>query len=582
MIYSNESSSIERVIDVGIITIVPTEVEALFNTLAIVRNAYEPVSSPLQYWRTSYRSTSSGRALSIIVSILGGEAGNTEVAIATSYFLRDWYPKLVCLVGIAAGTPGKTRIADVVMPNKVHDRTIKVFENGVYRVRGRTYARNDTIDRMLKILPLTGDHFLPALNLAVKDDIAHAVEIARERYLPSSQFDGRPRIIDGSIASDNVLIRDPAYFNGILDSTDEKCRAGEMESAGFVLACQRERIDFPWLVVRGISDFGDSAKDDSFQLLAAKAACTALKLFIEKTLTIDALPLNPRALRSTSTLEFNLVRQLRDAFAAKRWKEVCRIGAVISRPLWLSGNTMLRYEIGELVENAAAFSNNTPLRAMALIDDLGWTAIKLGKEAQAEKHILDGIRLAKESADNYFVAKGYRHLASLYRQKSNITVAESYLANARDATSRITDQEQRGEMDSALLVSTAKLQMESLHYPEAINLLQQALDSFKKSNDLEREVKIYALLAHCSEKLGKPKEAEKFYLTGQTKAREAGRFDEFSQNTQGLILLLPKGDLARCKSLAQEVYDFAITNGLWDAARIWREKYDLSDSPKKA
>lgn len=264
MIYDDMLMISDRAIDVGVITIVPTEIEALFSALSITRDAYEPAGSPLRYWRTSYQSSSSGRPLSIVVSILGGETGNVEAAIATTQFLRDWYPRLICLVGIAAGIEDKTRIGDVVIPNKVHDRTIKVFENGQYRVRGRTYTRNDTLDRMLKVSPLVHKDFLRQLRQIAQDDLKHALSVAKTKGMFPKSFEGKPRIIDGSIASDNVLIRDTTYFHGVLASTDEKCRGGEMEAAGFVLACQREQIDFPWLIVRGISDFGNNAKDDSF------------------------------------------------------------------------------------------------------------------------------------------------------------------------------------------------------------------------------------------------------------------------------------------------------------------------------
>lgn len=579
---ASDLTTIGRAVDVGIITIVPTEVEALFDTLAISRERYEPVESPLRYWRASYRSTYSRRSLSIVVSILGGEAGNTEAAIATAHFLRDWYPKLMCLVGLAAGIEGKMRIGDVVIPNKVHDRTIKVFENGRYRIRGRTDTRNDTLDRMLKVSPLSSNDCLAALRVATNEDISRAMTVAREKSLSTEQFNGELRIMDGSIASDNILIRDPTYFHSILDSTDEKCRGGEMEAAGFVLACQRERTDFPWLVVRGISDFGDSKKDDSFQLLAAKAACATLRLFIEKTLMIEALPPNPRALRSESTLEFNLVRQVREAFSAKRWKEVCRLGGALSRPLWLSGHAALRYEIGRLVEDAAAFSNDRAARAAALIDDLGWTAIKLGQGAQGEKHIQDGIRLATECADHYLVAKGYRHLASLQRQTGDLEATESYLVNSKKAVERITDEEQRSEMISTLQVSVAKLQAGRGNYPKAVKLLRDALRAFLDAGDSEREVKVYAQLAHCSEMMGDTEEAQRLYVTGRAKAQEAGRFDEFAQNTRGVIALVGKNEPERGKALAREVYDYALSNGLWDEARKWQEEYHLSEMTKSA
>lgn len=568
---------VDREIDVGIITIVPTEIEALFETLAISREAYETGASPFQYWRTTYRSDSSGRSVSIVVSFLVGDAGNTEAAIAVTHFVRDWYPRIMCLVGITAGLKGKTRIGDVILPNKIHDRTIKVFEQGKYRVRGNSYTRNEIVDRMLKVSPLSTQVFLDAFSRAAGSDIHQATTIALSKNLGVDTFNGHPRILDGSIASDNVLIKDPSYFDGMLDATDEKCRGGEMEAAGFVLACLRERNDFPWLVIRGISDFGDSTKDDSFQLFAAKAACTALRLIIENSLTIDALPTNPRVLRSRSAIEFNIVRQVREAFDRKRWLEVCRSGTVLSRSLWLSGHLELRYEIGLLVENAAAFSNNAQLRARVLIDDLGWTAYRLGNEQKGEKHIRDGIRLARECEDYYIIAKGYRHLASLQRRGGDPQRAETLLGEAQTNAERIGDIEEKSEMLATLKVSRAKLLFVRGFYGEAENLLRTALQDFIDSGDAEREVKVYAQLAQCSEKLNDKPQAEFYYIAGRRKAFEAGRFDEIAENTRGLIHLLEIREPARSKALAREVYEFASSNGLWDEARKWYEECRLSD-----
>lgn len=51
-----------------------------------------------------------------------------------------------------------------------------------------------------------------------------------------------------------------------------------MEAVGVANAC--ERAETPYVVVRGISDFGDERKDDRFHELAAKAAALVARDFI--------------------------------------------------------------------------------------------------------------------------------------------------------------------------------------------------------------------------------------------------------------------------------------------------------------
>ena len=95
----------------------------------------------------------------------------------------------------------------------------------------------------MKVSPLSHKEFLTTLLQTSKEDIRRAKVVAKSKRLIPTGFDTKPHVMDGSIASDNVLIRDSAYFQSILSATDEKCRGAEMEAAGFVLACQKEKFD---------------------------------------------------------------------------------------------------------------------------------------------------------------------------------------------------------------------------------------------------------------------------------------------------------------------------------------------------
>ncbi len=66
-----------------------------------------------------------------------------------------------------------------------------------------------------------------------------------------------------------------------------KIEAGEMEAIGFWTACTRQGVR--WLVVRGISDFGDELKDDRFHVLASAAAAAVTADFIERGLQFPAM-----------------------------------------------------------------------------------------------------------------------------------------------------------------------------------------------------------------------------------------------------------------------------------------------------
>jgi nucleoside phosphorylase len=58
--------------------------------------------------------------------------------------------------------------------------------------------------------------------------------------------------------------------------------AAEMEGSGFARACREHAV--PWLVFRGISDFGDANKSKlgDWKATAALSAATAVVAFLKK------------------------------------------------------------------------------------------------------------------------------------------------------------------------------------------------------------------------------------------------------------------------------------------------------------
>jgi len=563
----------DKNIDVGIITVIPTEIEALFSSLNIDIAAIEEHESPLRYWKINVFSQCSARMLSVVVSFVSGNSGNTEAAITTTNFLRDWYPRLMCLIGISAGINGKVKIGDVVVPYQIHDRCMKVFSDGKYMTRGASYKRVDPLERLLKLHPLSQNEFEVSSETQLSADILASLGIAKNKGMDENEFSGNLSIIDGSLASDNVLIRDSSYFSGILDETDEKCRAGEMEAAGFVRACESEHLGFPWIIFRGISDFGDDRKDDNFQVLAAKSACIAAKLFLEKCLNIEHLPQNPRAVRATRSIDLDILGQLQRAYDLQRWEEVCRIGSVLSRPLWLSGHYEIRLKVGKMVESAAAYCDHKTTRARSMIDDLGWTSYKLDEAEAAGKWIEDGIRLAKEIKDYYSVAKGYRHLASITRRQGDVDAAQAYLNKAKRYISRIVSEQEKSELSNSILLSEGRLLLKRGQLQDSIVLLKQALDSYRSAEDKEREIKVYAILGKAEEGLDRVSKARVHYEEGRLMAMKFGRFDEVANNTSLYIETLSdeqRNDKAR---LVNEVYEYAQQNGLWNEARKWIDNY---------
>lgn len=91
-----------------------------------------------------------------------------------------------------------------------------------------------------------------------------------------------PRL--ATVASGESLIRDPDKFRQLRE-LHGKVETAEMEGAGVFAAC--EAHNKPVLMIRGISDFGDSTKDNRFHQWAAKTAAAVTVDYIAYGLTLE-------------------------------------------------------------------------------------------------------------------------------------------------------------------------------------------------------------------------------------------------------------------------------------------------------
>lgn len=165
---------IDKDIDVGIVTIIPTEIESLFKIMNISEQNLVKINSPFLYYRSTLFSEQCGREISVVVSFINGDAGNVEASICTTHFLQNWHPKLMCMVGISAGIEGKIKIGDVVTPSKIIDRTKKVYKAGKYIPRTENYNRTRVIEQMLKRYKITPEAFFIECNKYILSDIKKA------------------------------------------------------------------------------------------------------------------------------------------------------------------------------------------------------------------------------------------------------------------------------------------------------------------------------------------------------------------------------------------------------------------------
>ena len=86
--------------------------------------------------------------------------------------------------------------------------------------------------------------------------------------------------------------------------------------------------------------------------------------------------------------------------------------------MWYSGHYELRLAVAERVTRAAREIGDVRIQALMLVEDLGWTKIRLNNLSQGEDDIIKGIGLLSDYDNNfekaYLLCKAYRNLANLY------------------------------------------------------------------------------------------------------------------------------------------------------------------------
>jgi nucleoside phosphorylase len=287
--------------------------------LAMLDEEHEPLPQP----RADHNVYTLGNIKSHNVVLVGlYQPGNNPAATVVSQ-MRATFPNLRfgLLVGIGGGVPAKTddgmiQLGDVVVskPTGGHSGVVQYdhgkAETGCFIHTGvlappppillnaaqdlaakRTRAPKDPIyenmKRIHKTLPGRLEYRYPGLGQdhLYQADYTHLDSKAScyackcdstqrvQRYIEDGDEDGDPRVVvhRGTIASGELVIKDGKLRDLLAKQYDILCF--EMEAAGAL-------ADFPCIVIRGISDYSDSHKNNQWQgYAAAAAAAYARQLF---------------------------------------------------------------------------------------------------------------------------------------------------------------------------------------------------------------------------------------------------------------------------------------------------------------
>jgi nucleoside phosphorylase len=195
------------------------------------------------------------------VRAMMGSTARDASTLSVKEALREW-PRTaaVIAVGIAFGRgPEGQKFGDVLVSHTVQPYEPARVGDGAPIPRGIALQAGRTLLDRFRNRP-AWEHSLPDGSLA-------AVHI-------------------GQILSGEKLVANRA-FRDQLFSVYPEARGGEMEASGVGAACDSERVE--WIVVKGIADWADPAKDSAAQEYASQAAVSLCVQVLSDPRRLNAL-----------------------------------------------------------------------------------------------------------------------------------------------------------------------------------------------------------------------------------------------------------------------------------------------------
>lgn len=254
------------IFDFLIITTVQEEFDAVFETLNQIA---QDVPCTCHTVHGFFISTPFGnRTIALSKS---HRMGTVAAALNAQKCILEVSPRLVILVGITAGIRGEVNLGDLVIPDRIVEyESTKVAVDGE---RNQGLIR-ETHGEVRQKISMWGERNL-YLN-SIKQDVLDSVTI--DIFSERSDI----QIHTGAMASGNKVITDPKFIHKIQTIFGRKIISIEMEAIGVAEACDTNSERIPFIVIKSVSDFADSTKNDDWHSFCSQiAAKFTITLIVE-------------------------------------------------------------------------------------------------------------------------------------------------------------------------------------------------------------------------------------------------------------------------------------------------------------
>jgi len=200
-----------------------------------------------------------------VVAAVQNDMGMVPAAILATKTVGAWQPTLLAMVGVCAGVRGKVELGDIVIGQDLFDYGSGKLAQG----RLKPDYRPVSIDESLCQL---------AVALARERDASAAIRSEwpiAEAGKPTTDL----RVHVGAMASGAAVVADDGVVAGV-EEHKRSLLAVDMEAYGLARAAGSAIMSQKFLVVKGVQDFADEAKNDEFREYAAFVSAHWLHRFV--------------------------------------------------------------------------------------------------------------------------------------------------------------------------------------------------------------------------------------------------------------------------------------------------------------
>lgn len=249
--------------DIGIITALSLELREVVTMLRRSGHGGKRMTPGGQRFHESHVSIGA-KQLNIVATQALSQGHRSAMSAYQS--LREHYsPAYIVLLGIAGGVHPDLHIGDVVIAQEVIYYDLRRESHSGVRRRGQSQPVPAPVLRSVK------DFFT---------DHENPVRLIDEKANGQSF-----QVLSGPIGSGEAVVTDhDAEIRAYISSYNEKTLALETEAGALAQAFYEgvngDNAPRGWLVIRGISDMADAAKDDAFQVTAARRAGQVLEVLL--------------------------------------------------------------------------------------------------------------------------------------------------------------------------------------------------------------------------------------------------------------------------------------------------------------